>query len=233
LPTRFGVSAERGSYTRDRADNGGMRIPLALGAWLDHEPGWLGPTEADRLLAALRVELCWEQRPIVLFGRPVLQPRLVAWAGDVDYRYSGQTLEPRPVPSALARVLACVRERTGTPFNHVLANRYRDGRDSIGFHADDERELGPDPVVATVSLGATRRFVLKPRRKTAGAAMALELRHGSLVVMGGACQRHYVHGVPRQPDIRDERISLTFRRIVRGAASQPGTAEGAPRPSGA
>jgi alkylated DNA repair dioxygenase AlkB len=191
-----------------------MRIGLARDAWLDHDPAWLGRGDADALLETLRRELAWEQRAIVLFGRSVLQPRLIAWAGEVGYRYSGQTLEPRPFTPALAGLLARVRVRAGAPFNHVLANRYRDGRDSIGFHADDEAELGPDPVVATVSLGAVRSFVLKPRRKADGQGHVLELSHGSLVVMGGACQRHYVHGVPRQLTVREERISLTFRTIL-------------------
>src|SRR5262245_48066486 len=96
----------------------------------------------------------------------------------------------------------------------MLANRYRDGRDSIGLHADDERELGDDPVVATVSVGAARRFVLKARQKADGPGRDLELEHGSLVIMGGTCQRHYVHGVPRQLEVRDERISLTVRRLL-------------------
>jgi alkylated DNA repair dioxygenase AlkB len=193
-----------------------MRIALAREAWLDHEPAWLPREEADSLLASLRNELGWEQRAIVLFGRSVLQPRLIAWAGEIGYRYSGQTLEPRPFTPALAGLLERVRERTGVPFNHVLGNRYRDGRDAIGFHADDEAELGDDPLVATVSLGAVRRFVLKPRRKADGSGCALAFPHGSLVVMGGPCQRHYVHGVPRQATVRDERISLTFRRILAG-----------------
>lgn len=192
-----------------------MRTALALGAWLDHEPSWLAPPEADHLLDRLRTELCWEQRAIVLFGRLIQQPRLIAWAGDVGYRYSGQTLEPRAITPTLATLLARVRDHVRVPFNHVLGNRYRDGRDSIGFHADAEAELGLDPVVATVSLGATRRFVLKPRRTTVGAGVAFDLAHGSLVVMGGTCQQHYVHGVPRQADARDERISLTFRWVQR------------------
>jgi alkylated DNA repair dioxygenase AlkB len=191
-----------------------MRIALAREAWLDHEPAWLARAEADSLLASLRDELGWEQRAIVLFGRSVMQPRLIAWAGAIGYRYSGQTLEPRPFTPALAGLLERVRAWTGVPFNHVLANRYRDGRDAIGFHADDEAELGDDPVVATVSLGAVRQFVLKPRRKADGPGCALDLAHGSLVVMGGACQPHYVHGVPRQATVRDERISLTFRSIL-------------------
>ena len=97
--------------------NGGpldMRMSLAFGAWLDHEPAWLPPREADAVLAALRDELPWEQREIVLFGRRILQPRLIAWAGDVGYRYSGQTLEPRPFTPAARGLLARVCERTGS-----------------------------------------------------------------------------------------------------------------------
>ncbi|MGH7263226.1 MAG: alpha-ketoglutarate-dependent dioxygenase AlkB family protein [Candidatus Rokuibacteriota bacterium] len=192
-----------------------MRIPLASGAWLDHDPAWLAPAEADRALAALRDELAWEQREIVLFGRRILQPRLIAWAGDLGYRYSGQTLEPRPFTPTAARLAARAREHTGAAFNHVLANRYRSGDDSMGFHADDEPELGPDPLVAIVSLGAARRLVVRPRRKQDRERHDLDLGHGALLVMGGACQRHYVHGVPRQAGARGERISLTFRRLLR------------------
>jgi alkylated DNA repair dioxygenase AlkB len=191
------------------------RIDLAAGAWVEYVPGWMEPTEADRLLAALRDELAWEHREIVLFGRRVFQPRLIAWAGSLGYRYSGQTLEPREPTPTTAAVIARVSERTGVPFNHVLLNRYRDGSDSIGLHADDELELGHDPIVATLSLGATRRFVLEPRRTHLGPSRALDLRHGNLLVMGGTCQRHYVHGVPRQSDAAGERISLTFRRLLR------------------
>jgi alkylated DNA repair dioxygenase AlkB len=192
-----------------------MRIPLASGAWLDYDPGWLSPAEADQALGALRDELAWEQREIVLFGRRILQPRLIAWAGELGYRYSGQTLEPRAFTPAAQRLLARVRTQTGVLFNHVLVNRYRSGEDSMGLHADDEPELGPDPVVAIVSLGTARRLVIKPRRKADRARHDLELGHGALVVMGGTCQRHYVHGVPRQAGVRGERISLTFRRLLR------------------
>ncbi len=188
---------------------------LAGGAWLDHEPAWIGLGEADTLLAALRDELAWEQREIVLFGRRILQPRLIAWAGTVGYRYSGQTLEPRPFTPAAARLLDRVRERAGVPFNHVLLNRYRSGEDSMGFHADDESELGADPVVAIVSLGTSRRLVVKPRRAKLAERHDLHLGHGSLLVMGGTCQRHYVHGVPRQLGIAGDRISLTFRWLLR------------------
>src|SRR5438874_1324596 len=111
-----------------------MRHALADDAWLDLAPGWLTAGEADGLLATLFAGLAWEQREIVLYGRRVMQPRLIAWAGELPYRYSGQTLEPRPFDPALARVRAAVAERAGVPFNHVLINRYRDGNDSMGFH---------------------------------------------------------------------------------------------------
>jgi alkylated DNA repair dioxygenase AlkB len=190
------------------------RIELGAGAWVDYRPAWLVRSEADRALAALRDELAWEQREIVLFGRRVLQPRLIAWAGALGYRYSGQTLEPRAPTATTAALLARVVEDTRAPFNHVLVNRYRAGGDSIGLHADDEPELGRDPLVATLSLGATRRFVLKPRRARCGPSRSLEVEHGSLLVMGGTCQRHYVHGVPRAAGAVGERISLTFRRLL-------------------
>jgi alkylated DNA repair dioxygenase AlkB len=188
---------------------------LEAGASLTYLPAWIEADEADRVLAALREELAWEHREIVLFGRRVLQPRLIAWAGSLGYRYSGQTLEPRAPTPTTAALMARVVEHTRVPFNHVLVNRYRDGADSIGLHADDEPELGLDPIVATLSFGATRRFVLKPRRARLGRNHSLDVEHGSLLVMGGTCQRHYVHGVPRQSDVAGERISLTFRRLLR------------------
>ena len=188
---------------------------LDSGAWVEYLSAWIETSEADRLLAALRDELAWEHREILMFGRRVLQPRLIAWAGTLGYRYSGQTLEPRAPTPSTAALMGRVVEHTRVPFNHVLINRYRDGSDSIGLHADDEPELGPDPVVATLSLGATRRFVLKPRRARLGASQSIEVDHGSLLVMGGTCQRHYVHGVPRQSSVTAERISLTFRRLLR------------------
>lgn len=191
------------------------RIPLARGAWLQHDAAWLSREEADVAVRALRDELAWEQREIVLFGRRILQPRLIAWAGELGYRYSGQTLEPRAFTPAARVLLDRVSRETGGAFNHLLVNRYRNGDDSMGLHSDDEPELGANPLVATVSLGAARRFVLRPRRKGDPDRHELRLGHGALLVMGGTCQRHYVHGVPRQPGLAGERISLTFRRLLR------------------
>jgi alkylated DNA repair dioxygenase AlkB len=218
-----------------------MRVALSPDAWLDLEPSWLGAGEAERLLGAVRGELVWEQREIVLYGKRIMQPRLIAWCGELPYRYSGQTLAPRPPTPAVAALLGRVSAHAGEAFNHVLANRYRDGRDSMGLHADDEPELGADPVVATLSLGTARRFVIVPRRPRdreraregglrppeliAGGAgpsegpapdrRVVELAGGSLAVMGGAFQRRFRHGLPRDPHVGGERISLTFRRVER------------------
>ncbi len=192
---------------------------LSFGAWVAFWEGWLPAARARELEEALLRHLSWEQRHIVLFGKHILQPRLIAWAGELPYRYSGQTLEPRPWPSGLEPLLTPIHSRlarhSGIDFNHVLINRYRDGKDSMGYHADAEPELGPDPVVACLSLGQTRRFSLRPHaRGSAQSPLNLSLTHGSLLIMGGTCQRHYRHAVPREPNAAPaERVSLTFRRL--------------------
>jgi len=191
------------------------RIALADDTWLDFQLDWLSASEAQRCLAAVRAEVTWVEREIVLYGKRILQPRLVGWAGEVAYRYSGQTLEPRAFTDTVRALTDRVNAFAGTRFNHVLLNRYRDGRDNMGMHADDEPELGPDPVVATLSLGATRRMTLVPRRPRDGERHTLELPAGSLLIMRGACQRRFRHGIPREPRVTDERVSLTFRQIGR------------------
>jgi alkylated DNA repair dioxygenase AlkB len=105
----------------------------------------------------------------------------------------------------------------GLTFDSVLANRYRDGRDSMGWHSDDEKELGPDPVIASVSLGAGRRFRLRHRSRPDLATLDLVLEHGSLLVMQGATQHHWKHCLPRTARPVGERINLTFRRVLRGS----------------
>ena len=184
------------------------------GAELAFETQWLAPAVADALLVGLQETVAWECHRIRLFGREHASPRLSCWIGDpgTAYRYSGTRFEPRPWPDALLSVRTRLREALQIDFNSVLANRYRDGRDAMGWHADNESELGPQPVIASLSLGATRRFVLKhrgdPTRK-----LALDLPHGSLLVMSGETQRHYRHALPRTAKPVGERINLTFRRI--------------------
>lgn len=170
-------------------------IPLP-GADLRFAPAWLPVGEADALFAALRDGIAWETHRIRLFGREVDSPRLSCWIGDpgAAYTYSRTRFEPRPWPAALAPVRARLREALGIGFDSVLANRYRDGRDRMGWHSDDEPELGPRPVIASLSLGATRRFALKPR--DGGPARRLDLPHGSLLVMAGETQARWRHALP-------------------------------------
>lgn len=168
----------------------------------------------------------------------MVQPRLVAWCGDLPYRYSGETLPARAWPPSCARLRALVEEqvlRLSPPpheagvaspgdatrtFNHALGNLYRDGQDSMGYHADDEPELGVNPTVASVSLGAPRRFVLKARRPTDGSKLEFELQDGSLLLMGGSVQHHYVHGVPKQRAVGELRVNVTFRQLLRAPTNK-------------
>jgi len=181
---------------------------------LDYRPGWLGVAAAARLFATLRDAVPWEVHRIRLFGREHASPRLSCWIGDpaAVYRYSGTRFAPHPWLPELAALRERLRAELGAPFNSVLANLYRDGRDAMGWHSDDEPELGPAPVIASVSLGAPRRFVLKHRRDPA-LRHALVLEPGSLLVMAGAMQRHWKHALPRTARRAGERINLTFRQV--------------------
>lgn len=173
------------------------------------------PHEADELLAALLTDISWQQEDIVMFGEPRRVPRLVAWHGDpgTAYTYSGTAHEPLPWTPVLQGIRDRVQDLTGYPFNSVLLNRYRDGRDGMGWHADDELELGRDPVIASVSLGATRRFKLRHRRLR-DAVAAIELAHGDLLLMAGTTQHAYVHAVPKTTRPVGERVNLTFRLVA-------------------
>lgn len=179
--------------------------------------GFLPRDAACGYFAAVRDEVPWERHTLRLYGRDVPMPRLSAWVGDVDavYAYSGTIYVPQPWTPALAALRNRVAAASGAVFNSVLANRYRDGRDAMGWHADDERELGPAPLIASLSLGATRRFVLR-RKDDARRRVELALEDGSLLVMRGATQRHWQHALPRTAKPVGERINLTFRRIHPG-----------------
>lgn len=177
--------------------------------------GWLEPPAADALMAGLLEQVPWEVHRIRLFGREVASPRLSCWIGDADaaYRYSGTRFQPRPWLSALAALRDRLASELAHPFNSVLANRYRSGADAMGWHSDDERELGPGPLIASVSLGATRRFLLRHRGDPAQ-RLALDLEQGSLLLMGGQTQRYWKHALPRTARPVGERINLTFRQVL-------------------
>ena len=190
-------------------------LPLA-DATLAFDAAWLRAEEADACFAALRTGLPWSVHRLRLFGRDVDAPRLSCWVGDAGaaYRYSGVRFEPLPWTPTLAGLRERLQRELGVAFDSVLANLYRDGRDGMGWHSDDERELGAEPVIASVSLGATRRFVLKHRQDPAR-RLALDLPHGSLLVMSGATQARYRHALPKTTRVAGERINLTFRRVMR------------------
>ncbi len=177
--------------------------------------GWLSPAEAARCLSELELEIPWEQKEIVIMGRRILQPRLVAWMGDREavYTYSGVTNVPVAWTPRLAELRARVEEAAGVAFNSVLANLYRDEKDSMGMHADNEKELGTDPVIASLSLGAARRFQLRHAKRKSVAGLDLELGGGALLIMRGTTQRFWRHGVPKEKGARGARINLTFRSI--------------------
>ena len=185
------------------------------GAEIDFDAHWLSREEANALLVALLGTVPWEIHRIRLFGREVDSPRLSCWIGDPQarYRYSGALFAPRPWPACLLPVRERLARQLDVDFNSVLANRYRSGRDAMGWHSDNEPELGEQPVIASLSLGASRRFRLKGRRPGAP-GLQLDLPHGSLLVMRGDTQTHYRHALPRTAKPVDERINLTFRRIV-------------------
>lgn len=148
-----------------------------------------------------------------MFGRMVDSPRLSAWIGDEEatYRYSGVPFAPRSWSSSLLALRDRVAEACGARFNSVLANLYRNGNDRMGWHSDDERELGAAPVIASVSLGAARSF--RFRAKAGGDALAIELAHGSLLRMAGDTQRLYKHELPVRKRVAGPRINLTFRLV--------------------
>lgn len=181
---------------------------------LDYREAYIAPDEATEWLALLQSELAWRQQEITLFGRRVMQPRLTAWYGEEGcrYRYSGLTLEPRPWHPVLLELRQRLDRSLGCRFNSALANAYRDGQDSMGWHADDEPELGPRPLIASISLGATRRFLIRERGRSRSSG--LDLEHGSLLVMKGDCQTTHRHCVPKTRKSVGLRINLTYRNIV-------------------
>ena len=178
------------------------------------DPAFVAPAEADRLLRELRDTTAWRQEAVRLYGRSVALPRLTAWYGDAGtgYTYSGIENVPAPWTPALLEVKRAVEPVCGVAFNSVLLNRYRTGRDGVAWHSDDEKEFGTDPVIASVSLGGTRTFQLRHKRRK-GLSASVELTQGSLLVMRGATQHNWLHQVPKAARDVAERLNLTFRVV--------------------
>ncbi len=198
-------------FTNDPSHASSIELPDAA---LDYYPEWVDSETADAWLKELVSATPWSQPEIRIYGRQVAVPRMVAWYGDADagYRYSGLRHDPLAWTPLLRDIRERLQHETGQRFNGVLLNLYRDGRDAMGWHSDDEPELGDCPTVASLSLGAERRFDL--RRKGSGRIQhSLVLAHGSLLVMRGMTQHHWQHQIARTSKVLQPRLNLTFRLI--------------------
>lgn len=173
--------------------------------------GWLGAADADELFDELMADVEWEQPTITSFGTAHLTPRLSKWFGDVAYTYSGARHEALPMPTSVDGLRRRLGSELGLSYNSVLVNLYRDGRDTVGMHADNEPELGAEPIIPTVVLGATRDFAI--RTNATGERWLIPAAHGDLLLMGAGCQSQYTHGIPRRAHVSGPRISLTFRLV--------------------
>jgi alkylated DNA repair dioxygenase AlkB len=175
--------------------------------------------EADALFKELLETIAWQQGEISMFGKKVLEPRLTAWYGDAGktYKYSGKTNIPLAWNAPLLAIKSKIENHTPPSvfraiFNSVLLNLYRNGNDSMGFHSDNEPELGKNPTIASVNFGESRRFIFK-RKDDNSEKNELLLTHGSLLIMAGEMQHYWLHGVPKEPKKTKERINLTFRKL--------------------
>lgn len=173
------------------------------------------PQQDNVVLSQLIREVDWRAERITVWGKTYMQPRLIAWFGDAgrDYRYSGIAMSASPWTPLLLGIKVAVERTCQHMFNSVLLNYYRDEHDSMGFHSDDEAELGPRPVIASLSLGATREFVFKHKHRKDLKPFKLPLESGSLLLMAGDTQKNWMHGIEKQRGSLGPRVNLTFRTI--------------------
>ena len=163
-------------------------------------------------LDQLEQEINFHQRSLRIYGKQVLQPRLVAWYGPCAYSYSGSALQAANMPKCLSELSEVVSAIAGESFNSVMCNLYRDGSDSVAWHSDDEVIFGGDPIIASVSFGAVRRFAV--RENTTGNRQVWDLEDGSLLVMGKDIQPNYQHTITKTKRQVGKRINLTFRKAI-------------------
>ena len=175
---------------------------------------FINASDADRIFSSALNEIPWESSTIKLYGKEVLIPRLQCWIGDpgCEYAYSGKSLQRYDYFEPLIEIRSLIQNQLGIYFNSVLANLYRDGNDSMGFHADDEPELGNNPVIASLSLGAERPLVFQNKDKTE--TKTFNQPHGSLMLMQGVTQSAWKHGIRKSKKISEPRINFTFRNII-------------------
>ena len=175
---------------------------------------FINTLDADRIFSSALNEIPWETSTIKMYGKEVSIPRLQCWIGDpgCEYAYSGKSLQRYDYFEPLIEIRSLIHNQLGIYFNSVLANLYRDGNDSMGFHADDEPELGNNPVIASLSLGAERPLVFQNKDKTE--TKTFNQPHGSLMLMQGVTQSAWKHGIRKSKKISEPRINFTFRNII-------------------
>jgi len=195
----------------EKVENSKSLLPFPANAVV--YPNFFGKNDADYLFGRLKDLDIWSQKKITVFGREVLEPRFSAWMGDSDalYTYSKTTFQPLPWIEEVYYVKERLEGFIGSSFNSVLLNLYRDGKDSMGKHRDNERELGARPLIASLSLGATRDFIF--HEINAKRRHSVPLAHGDLLLMSGETQELWHHSLPRRLKESGPRINLTFRQI--------------------
>jgi alkylated DNA repair dioxygenase AlkB len=178
-------------------------------------PIFFSPEESEKYFEYLTFEINWKQEPIQIFGRKIMQPRLTAWYGDSekDYSYSGITMHPHRWTNTLLEIKQKIDSLAEVKFSSALLNLYRNGKDSMGWHRDNEKELGTNPIIASVSFGASRIFQLR-NYKDKALVKSIELSSGSLLLMKGETQHFWEHRIPKTSKQIGSRINLTFRVIV-------------------
>ncbi len=175
---------------------------------------YLSSEEADSIFHRAKQEILWKTEEIKIFGKTYPQPRLISWIADqgIEYSYSGKKYHPNPWPDFLDDIRRNIHQDFQIKLNSVLCNFYRDGNDKMGWHSDNEKELGPEPNIASLSLGVTRDFKIK--MKSSGQIETIELNHGDLLLMKGKAQENFSHALPPRKKVREARINFTFRQIL-------------------
>jgi len=179
-----------------------------------YQPALFGPDDADRLLKGLMENIDWRHDEVVIFGKRIVTKRKVAWYGDLDYAYTYSKSTKRALPwiPELLEIKSAVELSSGNTYNSCLLNLYHSGDEGMAWHSDDEKELLEDGAIASISLGSSRKFVFM--HKVTKEQVAVILEHGSLLMMLGKTQKHWVHKLPTTKRIHEPRVNLTFRTIV-------------------
>lgn len=194
--------------------DGGVQSPKLPDELMEYKPGFFTNEESAGLIPILKDTINWNQETIQMYGKLLNTPRLTAWYGDNSktYAFSGKKYEPYAWTKELLSIKARVDAACGITFNSVLLNLYRNGNDSVAWHADDEPELGINPLIASVSFGQLRRFDVR-HKQDHKIKYSIELENGSLLIMKGDLQHKWEHQIPKSTKAMKERINLTFRVI--------------------